>query len=396
MSSDTKEKGIGHCFGRVASNNMVHIGHRFRSPRSDLHIQDSEGGGGRHCPSPLSNGSSSWRGSVAAGRGLRRLGRALERRLTRPSATRRRIGEPLPLDAQKSAVGSFQIIDSKRNPVVVHEVALGSVAMQMRLADVEIAAVNRPLEDAEITFDRVRVPEIGADVFLGTVVHRAVPGELPPDRPIDGAFVGHQVSGAIDIRGNDWPKGLGGDVRNMEAAHPPVALDQGQNRRFRRDATFPVRSLAADEGFITFNNLVLPAKRVGDINPQFGHRLANAMPEKPCGFHPTLESALKLPGADPLFRGTEQIDRLEPDPHRDVARLKNRADLDGEWLTAGIAFVESDPTSLSPQPADLLRGRAAVRADWAIRPEPRFDVTVSGFFAMKMCDRKVTLHGRSP
>jgi hypothetical protein len=31
------------------------------------------------------------------------------------------------------------------------------------------------------------VPEIGADIFLGTVVHRAVPGKLPPNRPIDRA-----------------------------------------------------------------------------------------------------------------------------------------------------------------------------------------------------------------
>jgi hypothetical protein len=52
----------------------------------------------------------------------------------------------------------------------------------MGFGDVMVDAVDPALEDREIVLDRVGVPEIGADVFLGAVVDRAAPGEL---RPID-------------------------------------------------------------------------------------------------------------------------------------------------------------------------------------------------------------------
>jgi hypothetical protein len=44
-----------------------------------------------------------------------------------------------------------------------------------------------------------------------------------------------------------------------------------------------------------------------------------------------------------------------------------------------------ESAGLAPQPTDLLAGRAAMRANRPIRPEPRFDIRVSCFFAMKLC-----------
>jgi hypothetical protein len=55
-----------------------------------------------------------------------------------------------------------------------------------------------------------------------------------------------------------------------------------------------------------------------------------------------LKSALELAGTDPLFRGAEQIDGLEPNPHGNVARLENRADFDGEWLAASVTLAEAN------------------------------------------------------
>ena len=54
---------------------------------------------------------------------LRRL--PSERRLARPSATRRRIGQELALRADERAVGAFRVINSERVPVVVPEIELG-------------------------------------------------------------------------------------------------------------------------------------------------------------------------------------------------------------------------------------------------------------------------------
>ena len=75
-----------------------------------------------------------------------------------------------------------QVVDAERDPVVVPKVELGGVPDQMRLGDVEIAAIDPTLKDREVILGGVGVPEIGADVFLGAVVHRAVPRE---SRPID-------------------------------------------------------------------------------------------------------------------------------------------------------------------------------------------------------------------
>ena len=64
----------------------------------------------------------------------------------------------------------------------------------------------------------VRVPEKGANVFLGGVVYGAVPTELASDRPIGRALIGHQVARLADVLDDDWLKGCGGHVRDVEAA----------------------------------------------------------------------------------------------------------------------------------------------------------------------------------
>ena len=366
----------------------------FASLTSVRTCQDSEGGDERYCSSPLSNGNSSWRGSFARDRPF--MGRALERRLACDSATRRRIGQAFALYAEKRAIGSFKIVNPESDPVVVSKIELGSVAMQMGLGDVKIAAVDPALEDREIIFGGVCVPEIGAYVFLCAVVHRSMPGELPANRPIDRAFVSHQVAGLVHVGGHDRPESLCGYVRDVEATNPTIALDQGQHGGLRWDLAFAVSGLAADESLIALDNLICTAERARTGNAKLSHGLSDAMAKEPRGFQAALESALKLAGADPLFRGAEQVDRLKPHPHRDVAGFEHGADLDGEGLTTGVAFAEADTVGLTSQPADLLAGRAAMRAHWTIRPEPRLNIFVGGFFAVEMSGGKVTQHGLSP
>jgi hypothetical protein len=50
--------------------------------------------------------------------------------------------------------------------VVVAEIEFGGVAVQVGFADVEIAPIDAALEDRKIVLDRVRAPEVGANVFL--------------------------------------------------------------------------------------------------------------------------------------------------------------------------------------------------------------------------------------
>jgi len=58
--------------------------------------------------------------------------------------------------------------------MVVPEIKLSSVAMQMGFTDVMIDAVDPTLEDREEIFDRVGMPEVGTDIFLGAVIDGAV------------------------------------------------------------------------------------------------------------------------------------------------------------------------------------------------------------------------------
>src|SRR3954451_18544165 len=104
------------------------------------------------------------------------------------------------------------------------------------------------------------------------------------------------------------------------------------------------------------------------------------MTEEPCGLEAAAESALKLAGADPLLAGAHQVDRLKPNPKRDMAGLEDGSHAHGERLAAGVALVETGPGGLALQASDPLR-LSAMLAHRATRPEPRFDVFKGGFFA---------------
>ena len=73
-------------------------------------------------------------------RGRRLLGRALERRLARPSATRRRIGQTLHLGADEEAARWLQrSIEANRNMLLTHLFLAAAFAHLGRLADARSA-----------------------------------------------------------------------------------------------------------------------------------------------------------------------------------------------------------------------------------------------------------------
>src|ERR1700683_1133567 len=100
--------------------------------------QDSDGGGGRHCPSRFFNGNSSWSGGS---------------RLCPFFSCF--VGQPLALNALKRDVRALHVIDADLNPRVHSEIKFGQVAVEMLGIDVLVNADNAALENAEKPFKRI-------------------------------------------------------------------------------------------------------------------------------------------------------------------------------------------------------------------------------------------------
>src|SRR6266851_675034 len=105
---------------------------------------------------------------------------------------------------------------------------------------------------------------------------------------------------------------------------------------------------------------------------------------------------MQLIRANTLLARRDAADGLQPEAHGNVARLEDRPDLDRERLAAIVALVRTDPRRLAGHRPVALDA-AAMRTDWAFRPDAGFDEAVSGFFVVEMRGGKNGLaHGVSP
>src|SRR5438067_9783910 len=111
--------------------------------------QDSDGGGGRHCPSPSLNGSRNWLGSVGSSgpRQWRLRCRSARPRTFSPWATSRFISEATALGTLDGKRRALHVINAKPLPVAVAEIELREIAVQVRFADVLVSAVNAAFQD---------------------------------------------------------------------------------------------------------------------------------------------------------------------------------------------------------------------------------------------------------
>src|SRR5437868_10915760 len=116
------------------------------------------------------------------------------------------------------------------------------------------------------------------------------------------------------------------------------------------------------------------------------------MYQEPRGFHATAESALHLAGRNAFLRRAIQIDRLEPYPHWNVAGLKDRAHPHRKRLAASAAVPQAGARRLALG-ARCFADPAAMRANRAVRPEPRFDVGNGGVFVGEMGSVEGGFHG---
>ena len=75
---------------------------------------------------------------------------------------------------------------------IVTEVKFSTVARQVRFAHMVIGSDHAALQNGKEVFNRVAMLEApGVNILAGTVIDRAVSGELAPDAGIDHAFVCH-------------------------------------------------------------------------------------------------------------------------------------------------------------------------------------------------------------
>ena len=71
--------------------------------------------------------------------------------------------------------------------------------MQMRFADVMKRSEHGALQEAEISLDRVCMPEESASIFVGRMIDGPVQGEAFADFGIELAFVCHEAAGLVNV-----------------------------------------------------------------------------------------------------------------------------------------------------------------------------------------------------
>jgi hypothetical protein len=126
---------------------------------------------------------------------------------------------------------------------------------------------------------------------------------------------------------------------------------------------------AADIGFVRLDNHVLATKQ--NFRLRVAEALADAMAHKPRSFVADAKHAMDLHRAHALFARHHQVSSGEPLVQRDMAALVQGADRDAELLAAGVALIDTRTMGFALQAGSLIDD-AAVRTDWAIRPQFRF------------------------
>jgi hypothetical protein len=350
--------------------------------------QDSGGGGGRHCPSPLINGNQSCSFGESSGTVSERW------RIERFLATSCFIGQPLAFGADESAFRAGNIVNSKLGAVVVSKIKLGQIPISMLSFNMLIDADKTALEHGKETFERVSVDLRAIRQITHPLFFRVVNAMMfGNDAPVDGRSVRMKSAVAVEIA----PQSL---------AHVAVVKEYRADRAATLDKTEHLPVLAERRVFgltalrrpgnvclVGFNDFAAAADGIGSA--AVAHGVPDTVHQKPRGFHAAAKRALYLARRDAFLAATNQVDRLKPNPHRDVRRLKDRTHAHRERFSARAAVPQTGPRRL----ALGARRFADCAAMWALRtmrPQPRLDVGKCGSFVSEMKGLQFGLHGGSP
>jgi hypothetical protein len=190
-----------------------------------------------------------------------------------------------------------------------------------------------------------------------------------------------------DCGGIETHSGTGADTSYSHCAdHITLARDRTNDRSLTRRTTprlflvpVAISIQAADIGFVYFNNAheLLELIVLQSCPQPMAHK-----PRRPIGTG--TDHAMDLQGAYPLLTGHHQIENLEPYEESVVRIFKDRSDRDGEpiWRALGWPTLHALPMErLSLARVDLLV--TATRADDAVRPAARYQVSLAGRFIGK-------------
>src|SRR4051794_28842727 len=296
------------------------------------------------------------------------------------------IGEPLALHPQQRRLGAPTVVHAQRDSVVVAELKFRQIAVKVLLVAMLIDTLHAALEQAKVAFDGVGVDRcvLERDVLTLAVVDRIVAGELLTNLVVVLGLVGHQPRFAGNVLPDDAADLLAGHGVDVDGADLAAALHQPEDGVLVARAALRGRDafLAADERLVGLDCVPEAVTAAERAKAAIAHGLADAMAQEPRALERDAEQTVELVGADALFGRAKQMERLEPLVERNVAVLENRADLDGELLTAGGALAEADPSARTFQSV-CAADDATVRAYRAIRPQHRLDMLIGGLLALK-------------
>jgi hypothetical protein len=307
------------------------------------------------------------------------------------------IGQALANRTEQDAISAVGIANAQADAVVIAEVEFSHVAAQVGLRAMLVDALHPALEDRIEAFHGVGVDVAVANVFACGVAGEIVSREVLVDSAILASIVGHDVRGVVHVGFDDRHQGCGRSAGYVEAddARPfGAALDQGQDGVLVTSAALDWHAfLAADEGFVDFDNPAFSAKRRHDAA---FHRFTDAVREEPSGLQCASEHPIKLVAGNALFAGAKQVNGLQPKVQFKVAILENGAVTNREILPAGVALAQANPRRLTLKRANPLRA-FAVGANRPLRPKAGFHIGEGSLFIVKTRSGKNrSSHGKPP
>jgi len=187
--------------------------------------------------------------------------------------------------------------------------------VKVLLAAVLINTDHAALEHAVETLDGVGVDlvasAVGVPVLATVMVHSAVFGKVVAKLGIHRGLIGHDLAFAGDVVADDRDDRPFRDVFDMERTGRTATLNKGKNGVLVPGASADLETvLAANVGFIDLDSRTRAAHRRKRAVAQ---SFADAMSQKPRGFHAALKDALDLIGRDAFLAGAHQVNDLQPE-----------------------------------------------------------------------------------
>jgi len=192
-----------------------------------------------------------------------------------------------------------------------------------------VSACNRTLQEAPDVFYGVGVG-IFHNILALSVRDRLMLSVMVPDTPVRGPVVGIDgLSLVLGVLLDEIMQGLSVKaVDNLESGLA-ATLDDSNDDAFVASVTVADALLSTTYPSFIHLNLAAQFRRVG-----FGHSVADAVAEIPCGLVRDSDGALDLIGRDAFLGLQHQVDGDEPLGKRKVAVMKDGSCRNRELVAA--------------------------------------------------------------